>query len=765
MAAGGRDDSSALREDPATRGPRTNHFGLFVGLNDYRSLRELEYAEADAVEMHAVMTDPRSGTLPADHARLLTGDVDRKQLTSNLTWLMSDRSSTDVVFLYVAGHGIKVGERAYLATVETSAADVRDDITAAVGMSQLRFDFFEQTGAGLVVFVLDCCYSGALADTRSGPNELEEDYFERTRGRMAVMACSADETARESAVTGHGIFTWHFLEALRGASISGAGTVTLEGAIAYVNSEMTDGQRPGFFGRQTGAAVLTTPPRRELLIDRVARQPVDPPIAASADLTAPLHPIDTFEVVVDGLLARLGETAPNPWGSSPEQRERHGLRIVRDVLGASSAFVVQYKQDDNGSMRQRLMRGSDSVGPADDLDLYAAVTAVDVGLQQPFVVPQSDSAFAIFVPSASKPTCHIAIALETNAEERSTDVLIIADIPDDSPLLGDATPRIVRALFTASRRFTHIDPVVVEAAILDELRRTMGRLPPRTYLRRLDLFADQLSDLEAFFQPVVHLFASDPSIHSWEALARDSRGNTPTGVFATAELWGAQFMAQLDSYMLEAAVARFAEQRSAGGDQAREALSVNCYPSSLVKDFYLERLREIVARDLIPSRNLALEVSEKNELPLPRGLIADTSTPSVEANFRRVIENLSHDLKINFAIDDFGVGHSSIARLLALSLSYVKVDRELLGHDAAHLTFEYIRAVVHYGRSMVPTIVAEGYEGDEGDGGQLDLGDLMDLRIDYVQGFGVRHPAPTIAPLTTEERARIIHHMQIRRNP
>lgn len=748
----------------AERGPRPNYFGLFVGVNDYQHLRPLQFAEADAVAMHEMLTDPRSGTIPEDQARLLTGDVDRRQLTSHLTWLMNDRSIGDVVFLYIAGHGVKVDQRAYLATVETDEADIRDDLTSALGMRQLRFDFFEQTEAGFVMFVLDCCYSGSLADTRAGPGEMEEDYFQRARGRVAVMACAADEAARESAATGHGIFTGHLLDALGGRAISGAGTVTLEGAIAYVNTEMTEGQRPGFVGNQFGPAVLTTPPARELRIDRVAGQTVDPPIEASADLSAPRHAIDEFEVVVNGLIARLGDTPPDVWRGGDEARERHGLRVVRDVLGASSVVVVRYAPAENGTLHPHPMWGSDGAGPSDGADLHDAMRAVDGGLQRPFVVPRSDGAFAIFVASTTQPTCHIAIVLETNTEERWTDVVIVADIPADSPLLGDPTARIIRTLFTASQRFRRIDPVTIESAILDELRRTMGILPFRTYMRRLNLFADQLRDLEAFFQPVVQLFASNPSIHGWEALARDTEGDTPSGVFAASELWGAQFMAQLDSYMLEAAVVRFHEQRSVAADQGRsQTLSVNCYPSSLVKDPFLERLREIAGRGLIPSRDLILEISEKHELPVPRGLIADTSTSSVEANFRRTIESLSAELRVNFAIDDFGVGHSSIARLLGLQLSYVKVDRELLGHEAAHITFPFIAAVVHHGRTMVPTIVAEGYEGAEGDGAQLELGDLMDLGIDYVQGFGIRHPAPTLAPLTPDERARITTHMGIRR--
>src|SRR5207247_3968201 len=104
----------------------------------------------------------------------------------------------------------------------------------------------------------------------------------------------------------------------------------------------------------------------------------------------------------------------------------------------------------------------------DDIDLHTVVTAVDVGLQRPYVTPQSDTAFAIFVPNPAMSTFHIAIALETNVAERWTDVVIAADIPAHSPLLADATPRIVRALFTASDRFERIDPDAIEAAILDQ---------------------------------------------------------------------------------------------------------------------------------------------------------------------------------------------------------------------------------------------------------------------------------------------------------
>lgn len=102
----------------------------------------------------------------------------------------------------------------------------------------------------------------------------------------------------------------------------------------------------------------------------------------------------------------------------------------------------------------------------------------------------------------------------------------------------------------------------------------------------------------------------------------------------------------------------------------------------------------------------------------------------------RVISAL-RDRGYGVAIDDFGVGHSSLAYLLRLRVSALKIDQDFvktLPDDPGNQTV--VQAIIGLARSLGLETIAEGVE----DARSIEL--LRGYGCTYAQGYAVHKPAP-----------------------
>ncbi len=104
-------------------------------------------------------------------------------------------------------------------------------------------------------------------------------------------------------------------------------------------------------------------------------------------------------------------------------------------------------------------------------------------------------------------------------------------------------------------------------------------------------------------------------------------------------------------------------------------------------------------------------------------------------NMRRKLEFLrKHNLGI--AVDDFGSGFSNEIRILTLKPNIVKVAMELIQDISQDIDKQAIVAnLVEFCHNKNIKVVAEGVEKSE------DLKFIVDMGIDYVQGYYLARPA------------------------
>jgi EAL domain-containing protein (putative c-di-GMP-specific phosphodiesterase class I) len=110
---------------------------------------------------------------------------------------------------------------------------------------------------------------------------------------------------------------------------------------------------------------------------------------------------------------------------------------------------------------------------------------------------------------------------------------------------------------------------------------------------------------------------------------------------------------------------------------------------------------------------------------------------------------------VHIALDDFGIGYSSLAYLNRLPLDEIKIDRSfVIGMIDDESSATIVRATVELGHGLGYAVVAEGVENNE------TRQRLTALGCDSIQGYLVARPMPadqtaewigraTVAPLVT----------------
>jgi EAL domain-containing protein (putative c-di-GMP-specific phosphodiesterase class I) len=336
------------------------------------------------------------------------------------------------------------------------------------------------------------------------------------------------------------------------------------------------------------------------------------------------------------------------------------------------------------------------------------------------------------------------------------EVMIIFGLEAKLYFLTDIYAKIVSSFYKASQNKI-IYPEIIEAEILDDLKCNFGFISSTLYQRRLDLFCQRLKQMVVYYEPVLHLEPDDLFISGWEALARNPESFiAPSDLFTSAELWGSRFIIELDQHFLRVACDSYRHARKIKQRRASDIvpLSVNVYPQSLMRVSYFETLQEILKEQIISPRNLILEISEKSELPhFHNGIRLKNPLQSFK---NRLVEYVSQ-LKVHFAIDDFGVGYASVSRLAGLNPSHVKIDRELLQHDASHIIIRFVHELVGANNLNPSKVIVEGIDETV----SISLRTLKEIGVSYVQGHIIGKPEPEVYRLSQDKydelKKRLLH--------
>jgi diguanylate cyclase (GGDEF)-like protein len=206
--------------------------------------------------------------------------------------------------------------------------------------------------------------------------------------------------------------------------------------------------------------------------------------------------------------------------------------------------------------------------------------------------------------------------------------------------------------------------------------------------------AVEAGELTLLFQPVVALQRFETT--GLEALLRWRR---PDGHIASA----AEFIPvaeksglihELTGWVLRTAASTAAGWRAQGWERA--SVAVNVSPAQFFESDFVEQVARTLEATGLPASALELEITES---------VVQTGSATIES---------LHQLRalgVSIALDDFGMGYSSLTSLEQLPITRVKLDRLLVaGVDTNPRSAAIVRSIVALCHGLGLQVVAEGVE-------------------------------------------------------
>ena len=228
-------------------------------------------------------------------------------------------------------------------------------------------------------------------------------------------------------------------------------------------------------------------------------------------------------------------------------------------------------------------------------------------------------------------------------------------------------------------------------------------------------------ELVLHFQPEVSLRTNQ--IVAVESLIRWHHPEwglvAPTEFIPVAET--SSIILEVGRFVLEAAMTQCARWRQLLANRA-PTVAINISPRQFVQDDFVELVASTLAETGADPGDICLEITES--------VLMDDLDVTV-ATLRRL-----KALGVLLAVDDFGTGYSSLSYLRAFPVDVLKVDQSFvsgLGKDPEDSAI--VQAVVHMGRALQLTTVAEGVETAH------HLIELRELDCDIAQGYHFARPA------------------------
>jgi len=219
------------------------------------------------------------------------------------------------------------------------------------------------------------------------------------------------------------------------------------------------------------------------------------------------------------------------------------------------------------------------------------------------------------------------------------------------------------------------------------------------------------------YQPIVS--TSTLKVHGFEALARAPGTDDAEEVLTLldeAALTGD--LRDVDRSLLCGAIAKFSQFE--GAKSALLFCNVDNRAYDGIDLSFLETT-EFLRQSGLPASNLCVEISERTAIDS-----AETVTS--------LVQQLSN-ANVRVALDDFGVGVSSLQRLLLVEAQYVKIDRCFVDHLATNTRKQAIVAkLCGLAHALGFTTVAEGIERED------DFRAARELGCDFAQGYLIARP-------------------------
>lgn len=223
-----------------------------------------------------------------------------------------------------------------------------------------------------------------------------------------------------------------------------------------------------------------------------------------------------------------------------------------------------------------------------------------------------------------------------------------------------------------------------------------------------------------YYQPIMRI--ADKSISHYECLLRmiDENGEIiPPGMFTgIAEHFG--LITKIDQRVIDLAFKKQSLFLKQGLDIH---LSINLSGEMLSNPNAFSIIADHLDKWNVPAHKFIFEVLETQAV----------TNIQAARDFMTYVTNIGG----KFALDDFGVGFSSMSHLKQLPVQYLKIDGGFIKNLANNKEDQlFVKAINDVGQGMGIKTIAEFVENE------MILKELSKMGIDYAQGYGIGKPMP-----------------------
>jgi diguanylate cyclase (GGDEF)-like protein len=330
--------------------------------------------------------------------------------------------------------------------------------------------------------------------------------------------------------------------------------------------------------------------------------------------------------------------------------------------------------------------------------------------------------------AASRPFVYDGVALNVSAS------IGVSRFPDN----GQTGPELLRSADAAMYRVKQNGrngSNVFSTSSPDTLALQRAKLAQRLAIETELHEALQTEQLRLVYQPIVDIATG--ALHGVEALLRWHKpdGTTvPPDVFIPiAEQ--SDLIVDIGRWVLGQTLRDLASLK--GGALERLKVHVNMAASEFTSSALPEMLRAMSADLAVPPSQVVLELTEGMLMRQPEQV-------------RRVMHQL-REIGFEISLDDFGMGHSSLAMLKSLPISSLKIDRSFVRDlPTGERDRAIAQTIVDLGRHLQLEVIAEGIESTE----QLDV--LSACGCGFGQGWLLGRPLPLDALIQTFPHGRTL---------
>ncbi len=243
------------------------------------------------------------------------------------------------------------------------------------------------------------------------------------------------------------------------------------------------------------------------------------------------------------------------------------------------------------------------------------------------------------------------------------------------------------------------------------------------WVSRINLALEQ-ERFQLYRQKILPLTTDPAAEEHYEILLRlkDENGNLvpPFNFIPAAERYN--LMSKLDRWVVKSTLAKIADV--IGKDpQSKLSCSINLSGQSFCEPGFVEFVAEQIHESGVPSQRLCFEITE-------------TAAVSNLAQTVKFMETLKA-IGCSFSLDDFGSGMSSFTYLKNMPVDYLKIDGYFVKTMLTNpVDYAMVKSIHEIGKVMGLKTIAEFVENDQ------ILEALVELEVDYGQGYGIGKPEP-----------------------